>query len=170
MADAASIQTELTKIRSAGSDAVQSVEENPVMGTPWITVKPRSIVSVLKILRDDRALDYKLLTDLTCLDRPEREKRFGVVYILYSVTHNKRLFLRVWVGEGEAVPTVSAVFPSANWAEREVYDLFGVIFEGHPDLRRIELPDEWEGHPLRKDYPLIGRRPVILYNDVKDIL
>jgi NADH-quinone oxidoreductase subunit C len=167
---ASQLQNEVAKIRSACGDVVQQVEEHPESGMYWITVKPRSIVQVAKVLRDDRALDYKLLADLTCIDRPERERRFNVLYNFYSVTHNKRIHVRVWVAEGEAVPTLCGVFPAANWAEREVYDLFGVIFEGHPNLTRIELPDDWEGHPLRKDYPLIGRRPVILYNDVKDIL
>jgi NADH-quinone oxidoreductase subunit C len=164
------LQTELSKMRSAYSDAVLEVEENAQTGMAWITLKPRSLVNVCKLLRDDRALDFKLLADLTCIDRPEREKRFNVVYNLYSVTRNKRIFLRVWAAEGEAVPTVSGVWPAANWAEREVYDLFGVIFESHPNLTRIELPDDWDGHPLRKDYPLVGKRPVILYNNVKDIL
>lgn len=165
-----SIRAELAKLRAAHPDAVLDVEEDPARGLFWITVRTRSIVPVLRTLRDDRSLDYKLLADLTCVDRPDREKRFNVIYNLYSITRNRRLFLRVWAGEGEPVPTASAIYPAANWAEREVYDLFGVVFEGHPDLRRIELPDDWDGHPLRKDYPAVGRRPVLLFNDVKDVL
>jgi NADH-quinone oxidoreductase subunit C len=165
-----SIQAEAAKIRSAHGEAILSVEEQPQRGMFWINIRPRSIVPVARLLRDDRALDFKMLSDLTCVDRPETEKRFNVTYNLYSVTRNRRLFLRLRVADGEPVPTLCEVFPNANWAEREVYDLFGVVFEGHPDLRRIELPDDWEGYPLRKDYPLIGRRPVLLYNDVKDIL
>jgi len=163
------IQAEVTRVRAGHGDAIVSVEEHPAQGMYWINVRPRSIVAVAKTLRDDKSLDYKLLCDLTCVDRPETAKRFNVVYNLYSVTRNKRIFLRVRVAEGEAVPTLSGVYPSANWAEREVYDLFGVIFEGHPDLRRIVLPDEWEGYPLRKDYPTVGKRPVLLFNDVKDV-
>jgi NADH-quinone oxidoreductase subunit C len=163
------IQTEVSRIRAGHGDAIISVEERPEVGMYWINVRPRSIVAVAKLLRDDKSLDYKLLCDLTCVDRPETAQRFNLVYNLYSVTRNKRIFLRVRVAEGEAAPTVSGVFPSADWAEREVYDLFGVIFEGHPDLRRIVLPDEWQGHPLRKDYPTVGKRPVLLFNDVKDV-
>ena len=164
-----SIQSEVAKIRSAHSDAILHVEERPDRGMYWIMVKPRSVVPVLKTLRDDKSLDYKLLADVTCVDRVTERERFNVLYNLYSVSRNRRLFLRVRVAEGEPVPTASGVFPSANWAEREIYDLFGVKFEGHPDLTRIVLPDEWDGHPLRKDYPIVGKKPVILYNDVKDV-
>lgn len=164
------IKTELEKIRAAHAGAILEVEEQPSRGMFWVTLTTRSIVPIAKLLRDDKALDYKLLCDLTCVDRPETRQRFNVMYNLYSVTRNKRIHLRVRVAEGESVPTLSDVFPCANWAEREVWDLFGVPFEHHPDLRRIELPDDWEGHPLRKDYPLVGRRPVILFNDVKDVL
>jgi NADH-quinone oxidoreductase subunit C len=104
------------------------------------------------------------------VDRPEQEHRFVVTYHLYAPSRDRRLFLRVCVAEGESVPTASEVFPCANWAEREVTDLFGVKFSGHPDPRRILLPDDWEGHPLRKEIPLVGRRPVLLYNSVKDLL
>jgi len=97
-----------------------------------------------------------LLCDLTAADWPKREKRFDVVYHLYSIPRNHRLRLKVRVGEGEPVPSATTVHHSAEWHEREVFDLFGVAFEGHPDLRRILLPDEWKGHPLRKEYPLEG--------------
>ncbi len=164
------IQTELAKIRAAAADAVLGTESSPDRGDYWVLIRPRAIQAVLLRLRDDPATDYKLLTDLTCVDRPYEEKRFTIVYNLYSVTRNTRILLKVQVAEHESVPTASIAFASANWAEREVFDLFGVRFDGHPDLRRIELPDEWEGHPLRKDYPIVGRRPVILLNDVKDAL
>jgi len=164
------IKSELDRIRAAHAGAITDVEEQPSRGMFWIAVRPQSIVSVARLLRDDPALDYKMLTDLTCVDRPETEKRFNVTYNFYSLSRNRRLFLRVRAAEGEPVPSLAGVFASADWAEREVYDLFGVVFEGHPDLRRIELPDDWDGHPLRKDYPIVGKRPVILYNNVKEII
>lgn len=169
-AQGSAIQAEVFKIRAAQGDAIISVEERPEIGMYWINVRPKAITTVARVLRDDKSLDYKLLCDLTCVDRPETAQRFNVVYNFYSVSRNKRVFVRVRVAEGEAVPTLSGVYPSANWAEREVYDLFGVIFEGHPDLRRIVLPDDWQGHPLRKDYPTVGKRPVLLFNDVNDVL
>ncbi len=164
------IQSEISRVRQAHPEAIVSVEERPETGMFWITVRPRSVVEVATVLRDDPALDYKMLTDLTCVDYPDRERRFNLIYNLYSVTRNRRIFLRVWVKEEEHVPTMTRAFASANWAEREVMDLFGVKFDAHPDPRRILLPDEWEGHPLRKDYPTVGRRPVFLFNDVKDVL
>ena len=165
-----SVDAELAKIRSVAADALIGVEENQAAGMIWITVKPQSIVRVLQALRDDRSLEYKMLSDLSCIDRPDLEKRFTVFYNLLSISKNKRIFLRVNVAEGENVPSAAPVYTNADWAEREVYDLFGVVFHGHPDLRRIELPDDWVGHPLRKDYPIVGKKPVLLYNNVKDIL
>src|SRR5687767_14651347 len=165
-----SIKTELAKLRAAQGDAILDVEEDARTGMFWVTIKPRAICSVAKVLRDERALDYKLMCDITCVDRPEREKRFCVLYNLYSVTHNKRIFLRVYVADGEKVPTLTPVYIGANWPEREIMDLFGVIFEGHPDPRKILVPDDWTDFPLRKDFPIVGKRPVLLFNDVKDIL
>jgi NADH-quinone oxidoreductase subunit C len=93
-----------------------------------------------------------------------------VVYNLHAVTHGKRIFLRVHVADGEKVPTLTPVYTGANWPEREIMDLFGVIFEGHPDPRKILVPDDWTDFPLRKDFPIVGKKPVLLFNDVKDIL
>lgn len=122
-----------------------------------LVVRPQDIQSVCRFLRDDPDLAFDFLSDVTGVDRlklPESSPRFEVVYHLYSLPHKRRLRLKVRVGEGESVPTVTGVWETANWHEREVYDLFGVPFGGHPDLRRILMPDDWEGHPLRKDYPV----------------
>ena len=122
-----------------------------------VVVRPQDIQGVCRFLRDDPDLAFDFLSDVTGVDRlklPESSPRFEVVYHLYSLPHKRRLRLKVRVGEGESVPTVTGVWETANWHEREVYDLFGVPFDGHPDLRRILMPDDWEGHPLRKDYPV----------------
>jgi NADH-quinone oxidoreductase subunit C len=114
---------------------------------------------VCRLLRDDPALSYDLLADLSATDWPDREKRFEINYHLLSLHTRTRARLKVCVAEGEAVPTVVGVWSTANWQEREIFDMFGVPFDGHPDLRRILMPDDWEGHPLRRDYPL-GREDV----------
>ncbi len=115
-----------------------------------------AIDRVLKFLRDDINCQFKLLMDVCGVDYPERERRFEIVYNLLSLTHNLRIRIKVTCGEDEPVPTVTGVFSSANWWEREVWDLFGVMFSGHPDLRRILTDYGFEGHPLRKDFPLTG--------------
>ncbi len=114
------------------------------------------LTSVLRFVRDD--LGFDLLADVTCVDWHPREKRFEVIYHLFSSVRNELLRLKIRVDEGEAVPSATALWPSANWYEREIFDLFGVSFAGHPDLRRIMMPDNWNGHPLRKDYPVEGYR------------
>ena len=120
--------------------------------TLWVLVE--GLLDVLRFLRDDAELDFHFLADLTACDFPNRPRRFDIVYHLLS--HGKRTRVRVMAqaAEGEDVPSVTSLFPTADFLEREVFDLFGVRFAGHPDLRRIMMPDDWEGHPLRKDYPL----------------
>ena len=114
------------------------------------------VSSVLKDLRDDEALGFTQLSDVTAVDYPEREKRFEVVYQLLSVTKNQRLRLIIAVDEGDIIQSVVPLFQSANWAEREIWDMFGIFFAGHPDLRRLLTDYGFEGHPLRKDFPLTG--------------
>lgn len=100
---------------------------------------------------------FRLLSDVTCADFPEERGRFRMAYHLYSLESATRVRLRVWAGaENPEVPSVTGVWPTANWHEREVYDMFGVRFTGHPDLARILMPDDWVGHPLRRDYPIGG--------------
>ena len=103
--------------------------------------------------RDDEKFNF--LTDLTAVDWPKREKRFDIILNLYSFPKNERLRLKAHAAQDEPVPSVCDVWPAANWLEREAYDMFGIVFEGHPDLKRILMPDEWEGHPLRKDYDIL---------------
>jgi len=158
---------ELERIREAVPGLEPEAEA--ARGLFWINIPKEALRPVVTLLRDDPQLDYKMLSDLFGVDYPARQKRFDLLYNLYSLSRNRRVFLRVRVGENEPVPTIWEIFPNANWAEREVYDLFGIPFEGHPDLRRILMPDDWDGYPLRKDYPLIGKRAIILYNDVKDV-
>jgi NADH-quinone oxidoreductase subunit C len=115
-----------------------------------------AIVDVLTYLRDDPACLFKCFIDLAGADYPVREKRFEIVYHLLSPKHNRRVRVKVQAGENDSVPSVISVFPAADWFEREAYDLYGILFSGHPDLRRILTDYGFEGYPLRKDFPLTG--------------
>ncbi len=117
---------------------------------------PAHLLDALRFLRDDPSCRFVAFTDLCGVDYPGREKRFELVYHLLSPYANARIRLKAPVGEGEAVPSCCGVFPGAEWYEREVYDMFGVMFTGHPDLRRILTDYGFSGHPLRKDFPLCG--------------
>jgi len=121
-----------------------------------VAVHAEKIVDVVRFLRDDAACRFVNLTDITAVDYPGREKRFDVIYHLLSPTLNTRIRLRAEAGEETQVPSIIGVFPGADWFEREAYDLYGVIFTGHPDMRRILTDYGFEGHPLRKDFPLTG--------------
>jgi NADH-quinone oxidoreductase subunit C len=119
---------------------------------PFFFVEPEAIVEVCRYLRDDPELSFEILSDLTAVDYPKEEK-IHVVYHLYSYTHRHQAVPKVVLPrDNPRVPTLEGVWKAANWMEREVFDLFGVCFEGHSDLRRILLPEDWVGHPLRKDY------------------
>jgi len=121
-----------------------------------VTVQKKDIFEICKFLHSDPDLLYHLLTDLCGLDFFPQIPRFGVVYLLCSLKNNQRLRLKTRVEENESIPSVESIWKVANWYEREVYDLFGIPFENHPDLRRILLWDGYEGYPLRKDYPVEG--------------
>ncbi|MHB8653762.1 MAG: NADH-quinone oxidoreductase subunit C [Terriglobia bacterium] len=122
---------------------------------PSITVNKESLIAICEFLKSDEGGAYSYLADETAVDYPKREKRFDVIYELYSFKGNDRLRLKVLAADGEKIPSVVGVWPVANWLEREVFDMFGILYDGHPDLRRILLPDEWVGHPLRKDYDIL---------------
>ncbi|MGE0037179.1 MAG: NADH-quinone oxidoreductase subunit C [Xanthobacteraceae bacterium] len=121
-----------------------------------VTTTARDIVKVMTFLRDDERCQFWAFVDVTAIDWPGRERRFDVVYHLLSPKQNARIRVKIEVAEGETVPSIIDVFPGANWFEREAYDLYGVPFTGHPDMRRLLTDYGFEGHPLRKDFPLTG--------------
>lgn len=130
-------------------------EASEFLGQLSVRIAPARIVEICEFLKRDAESPFDYLSDLTCVHFPERaDAPFEVVYNLYSISANRRVRLKVATTEAEGVESVTGVWPAANWLEREVYDLFGVRFHNHPDLRRLLLPPDWEGHPLRKDYPL----------------
>jgi NADH-quinone oxidoreductase subunit C len=135
-----------------------------------LSVRAASIVNVLTHLRDEANCLFKQMMDICGVDFPERERRFEVVYNLLSMKHNQRVRVKLCVADGESVPTVTGVFSAAGWFEREVFDMYGVPFDGHPDLRRILTDYGFEGHPLRKDFPLTGHVEVRYDDQTKRIV
>ncbi len=123
-----------------------------------LIVAPAQVVDVCRFLRDTPGLVYNFLSDISAVDywpEQERPERFGICYHLLSMLYGRRLRVKIYVAEDESeAPTMTGVWPGANWLEREIFDLMGIRFSGHPDLRRILMPSEWDGHPHRRDYPL----------------
>lgn len=134
-------------------------------GELTVTITPESVTDVAKTLRDDPRLTFISLIDVCGVDYPEREKRFDVVYHFLSPKRNTRIRVKVMTDEVTPIASINDVFPAANWFERETYDLYGVLFTGHPDLRRLLTDYGFDGHPLRKDFPLTGFVEVRYDND-----
>ena len=128
-------------------------EASTYLGQNYMVVEPSVVSELLQILRDREQFDY--CVDITAVHYPEREKQFDLLWILYSFPRNERIRVKIMIADGETVPSAVSIWATANWLEREVYDMFGIRFDGHPDLKRILLPDGWKGHPLRKDYGII---------------
>lgn len=145
----------LEKLNAQFGDAIQSVNE--YRGELTIVVKKSSIRKISQLLRDDPELQFDSLRDVCGADYYRPDERFEVIYNLYSIPNHFRLRLKVRVDESDLhVDSVTSVWPAADWAERETYDMFGILFDGHPDLRRIYMPEGFEHFPLRKDFPLMG--------------
>ena len=143
----------ISTLQTAFPDVVQEVQV--LQDEITLVVSGERIIDECRFCRDTMGLDYNFLSDVAGIDYYPQEPRFAVAYHLYSMPHNCSLRLKVYLaGDAPVVPSVTSVYPAANWSEREVYDLFGITFTGHPDPRRILMPENWDGHPLRKDYPL----------------
>ncbi len=144
----------ITKLREKFLDSI--LEVKTFRDETTVQVAKKDILRICQFLSSDPDLQFNLLTDLCGVDFLPETPRFEIVYHLCSLKNNQRLRIKIRVGEDESVPSVESVWKVANWYEREVYDLFGITFENHPDLRRILLWDGYQGHPLRKDYPTEG--------------
>jgi NADH-quinone oxidoreductase subunit C len=151
----------LKRLTAAKPDAV--IDSHDTFGDETAVVRAESLFEVMSYLRDNEALRFEMLTDVTAVDYLDvKIPRFEVVYHLYSLSKNHRLRVKVQLTEDSpAVPSVLSLWKSANWMEREVWDLYGIRFDGHPDLRRILTYSEFEGHPLRKDYDMEKRQPLV---------
>ena len=123
------------------------------LGQNYLSVDRSLIPDILRLLRDEEQFDY--CVDVTAVHYPKREKPFDVVWILYSFSRNERVRVKTQIADGASIPSSVPMWATANWLELEVYDMFGIVFDGHPDLKRILLPDGWKGHPLRKDYGIL---------------
>jgi NADH-quinone oxidoreductase subunit C len=152
-------------LQRACPDAVAAISY--WVGDWSVIVSRERLLDVMRWLRDDPSARFDFCSDVTASDWPARADRFDVVYMLYSVPYRHRVRVKVRTGESDPVPSVSGIWPAANWLEREVWDMFGVRFEGHPDPRRILMPDEWQGHPQRKDYPLEGPGELLMEDPVE---
>ena len=154
------IQGTLSKVRIEPAASVDRITT--------VYVAPGDLTEVAGALHDHPDLAFTFLAELTAADFWPGEPRFEVVYLMVSIAHRRRLRVKVRLrGDAARVPTVSAVWPAANWLEREVWDLFGIAFEGHPDPRRLLMPEDWEGYPLRKDYPVQIRKAAPVFEPLQ---
>tara|TARA_A100000164_G_C21530885_1_gene595959 strand:- start:8 stop:598 length:591 start_codon:yes stop_codon:yes gene_type:complete len=155
------INSELgTKIKSS------SIKHNQI----YVSINVNELVEVMMFLKTHQKLKFKQLIDITAVDYPSNEKRFKIVYFLLSHEFNQRIIIQSLINENEKIDSISNVFPSANWMEREVFDMYGITFKNHPDLRRILTDYNFEGHPLRKDFPLTGHNEVRFSEDEKKVV
>jgi NADH-quinone oxidoreductase subunit C len=144
---------ELIKSRLADFE----IEYSDINGTPAIITNPGNIIIICSILKTDSDISFEMLLDVMGVDNFQKEKRFEVVCSLYSLKYKDRIFIKIPLdSKNPEMPSLTAVWKGANWFERETYDMFGIKFTGHPDLRRIYMPEEYEHFPLRKDFPLLG--------------
>ena len=121
-----------------------------------ISISTNQILDVVDFIKNDEACEFRQITDIAGVDFPDRQKRFEVIYHFLSFKHNSRLRIKIIIGEDESIPSITSIFPAANWFEREAFDMYGIQFTDHPDLRRILTDYGFEGYPLRKDFPLSG--------------
>ena len=141
----------LGRLRSQYGSGIR--EASTYLGQKYLIVDSTIVYEILLRMRDEQLFNY--CVDITAVHYPKREAQFDVIYVLYSFHYNERVRIKAQIKDGEHLRTAVGIWETANWLEREVYDMFGIVFDGHPDLKRILLPDGWKGHPLRKDYPIL---------------
>ena len=160
---------ELEKTVNSGlTTAIKKSEIN--FNQLYVDIDFEDIVSVILFLKTNEKCKFKQLIDITAVDYPQREKRFKIIYLLLSHENNLRIVININIDEKETVPSIIKIFPSANWMEREVFDMYGISFKDHPDLRRILTDYGFEGHPLRKDFPLTGHTEVRYSEEKKKVV
>ena len=135
-----------------------------------LNIDPEDISEVVLFLKNNPNTKFRQLIDITAVDYPENERRFRLVYLLLSLENNKRISIDYYIKENEPINSLTSIYPSANWMEREVFDMYGIVFKDHPDLRRILTDYNFKGHPLRKDFPLTGHNEVRFNEEIKKVI
>ena len=150
----------MSKITEVAKEAIKKncnpIEISDDFNQLQISISANQILDVVDFIKNDEACEFRQITDIAGVDFPDRQKRFEVIYHFLSFKHNSRLRIKIIIGEDEIIPSITSIFPAANWFEREAFDMYGIQFKDHPDLRRILTDYGFEGYPLRKDFPLSG--------------
>ena len=157
--------------KKINSELTTKIKESKIKHNQlYVTINSEDLLDVILLLKNNKNIKFKQLIDITAVDYPENQKRFKIVYLLLSHEFNQRIILSYFISENEKISSLTKIFPSANWMEREIFDMYGIKFSNHPDLRRILTDYGFEGHPLRKDFPLTGHNEVRYSEDEKKVI
>ena len=157
--------------KKINSELTTKIKESKIKHNQlYVTINSEDLLDVILLLKNNKNIKFKQLIDITAVDYPENQKRFKIVYLLLSHEFNQRIILSYFISENEKISSLTKIFPSANWMEREIFDMYGVKFNDHPDMRRILTDYGFEGHPLRKDFPLTGHNEVRYSEDEKKVI
>ena len=157
--------------KKINSELTTKIKESKIKHNQlYVTINSENLLDVILLLKTNKNIKFRQLIDITAVDYPENKKRFKIVYLLLSHEFNQRIILSYFISENEKISSLTKIFPSANWMEREVFDMYGIKFNDHPDMRRILTDYGFEGHPLRKDFPLTGHNEVRYSEDKKKVI
>ena len=157
--------------KKINSELTTKIKESKIKHNQlYVTINSEDLLDVILLLKTNKNIKFRQLIDITAVDYPESQKRFKIVYLLLSHEFNQRIILSYFISENEKISSLTKIFPSANWMEREVFDMYGIKFNDHPDMRRILTDYGFEGHPLRKDFPLTGHNEVRYSEDKKKVI
>ena len=157
--------------KKINSELTTKIKESKIKHSQlYVTINSEDLLDVILLLKTNKNIKFRQLIDITAVDYPENQKRFKIVYLLLSHEFNQRIILSYFISENEKISSLTKIFPSANWMEREIFDMYGIKFNNHPDLRRILTDYGFEGYPLRKDFPLTGHNEVRYSEDKKKVI
>jgi len=157
--------------KKINSELTTKIKESKIKHNQlYVTINSEDILDVILLLKTNKNLKFRQLIDITAVDYPDNQKRFKIVYLLLSHEFNQRIILSYFINENEKISSLTKIFPSANWMEREIFDMYGIKYSNHPDLRRILTDYGFEGHPLRKDFPLTGHNEVRYSENEKKVI